>query len=424
MVLRDTIEGDYQMITIGGVDYSEYIDTTSVNCFKKKTTMDDINVELHASESLPISVGMELLFDIDGAVEFGGIIQSISGDHFYNYVTYSISATSYEQITDRRTVTVDSTGVTAGSIVQTQADTLASEGITVGNIDDGAIVTYAKNAVSIKDILNDMATASGFVWFITNDKKLYFQSDYNYTDGVALPDDYALTKSTKTLKSYYNKVFVLGASDEDGNQVLGIASDTAEQSRMGALFGSGVYGTIVRSSSTSTDVAANELATKELTRRSYERDGITIESRTRLVVGSYYLGISIPEAFISNQDYVIDEVTIIAKGTQYIYRATLVAYSTAIVAYDERWQEKFKQFMNINNESTAVNASLILTQRVRVEDSINYDFLPTYTTSITDSSTTSMQAPTPLGLTDSFDYATLLNTYLTSISDTTTHIVS
>lgn len=390
------------MILIGGIDYTDELDYDSIDILEKKTTMNDLQCVLYSDVALPIFAGHEVEFFIDSVIRFGGVVQTIVGSHSSNYVRYTVTATSYEQITDRRTIQVDYNGVTCGSIATAMVGILASEGITAGTIDAGATISYTKNAVSVREVLDEIATASGYVWYINNDKELFFQEDYIYTDGVALPNDYALTNSNQTLKSYYNKIFVLGAKDEDGAQIVGSASDTVEQTRMSGLFGSGVYGTIIRSSSTVSDVEANTLATQELKRRSYERDGIMVQSRQALNVGDYYLGLTVPEAFISNQDYVIDEVRIIGnKGTP-IYMGKLVAYSTAVIVYDERWQEKFKQFQNVNNESTAISSSVILTQRIVTSEDV---IIPTLT--VVDSATVGTQAPSPVNPTENVTIPTV-----------------
>lgn len=410
------------MITIGGIDYTEYVDQRTLSCFKKKTTMNDMDIELHSDIALNIKVGQELLFTVNGTLEFGGLIQSVSSTHWPSYIVYSIDATAYEQITDRRTIQVDYNAVTAGSVVSQMVSIMADEGITAGTIDTGATISYVKNAVSIREVLNEMATASGYIWYINDNKELYFQADYQYTDGGSFPADYALTNSDQTLKSYSNKVFVLGAKDEDGLQIIGSASDGAEQARMASLFGSGVYGIIIRSSATTSDAEADILASRELSKRSYEHDGIRIQSRNRLEVGNYYLGVTVPEAFISNQDYVIDEVRITGNsGSGYVYNARLVAYSPSIISYDERWQEKFRQFQNVNDEGTAISSSVILAQRISASENIDYSFvLANYT--ITDTVQANTQTPVSSNPTESIDYSFISTNY--TINDTATSVVS
>ena len=52
---------------------------------------------------------------------------------------------------------------------------LGEEGIVTGVINAGATLTeYSTSVRSCKDILDEMATASGYKWYITDQKALYF----------------------------------------------------------------------------------------------------------------------------------------------------------------------------------------------------------------------------------------------------------
>jgi len=330
-------------ITIGGVDRTELFDNFRLKITNNKRTFNSVRGMLY-SPNFTIEEGEEFIVNVGTDLEFGGLLQNVVNSPTTVQNNYNVYATGYEQICDRRTISVNYSEIDAGVIATAMVTSfLTDEGITVGNIDTGTAITLQKNAVSIRDVLDDIARTSGYVWFIDNDKKLYFQDDYNYVSGT-FPTDYEVVSVGRSLVGYANKVFCLGS-----NSIVASAEDTTEITKMAARFGSGVYGTIIRDQNADTLAKAQAVADAELAKRAFDKKYIKIKCRTRLQEGTYYTGVTIPNTDISSESYAIDEVLIEGNGESFTWTATLQPYESLILSKPEAWQQKFKQFLNTSN---------------------------------------------------------------------------
>ena len=375
-------------ITIGGTDRTSLFDSMRLRIVKNKRTFNSLRATL-LSANFTIEEGEEILATIGTDLEFGGLLQDVKNNPNATQNNYNIYATSYEQITDRRTVQFSYNDTDAGDIATAMVSIMSGEGITVGNIDTGSKITMQRNAVSIRDVLDEIALASGYVWFIDNDKKLYFQDDYNYTSST-FPSDYEIVEVGRSLTGYANKVFVLGS-----NSIVAVSEDTTEQTKMAGRFGSGVYGVVVRDSQADTQAKAEAVADVELSKRSFDKKYIKIRTRTRIDVGEIYSSVTIPYTDISSEDYAVDEVVIECNGNGFWYTATLEPYATTILSKNDSWQNKFREFLNKSNtELESVGGGIVYVSDeepanaatnslwVDTDDYSRYD-VATYTTSTT-----------------------------------------
>lgn len=197
-----------------------------------------------------------------------------------------IEIIGFSNIPMRRTIYGRWDNCTCGDIVlELQQNFLSSEGITVGYIDSGktldAQIGYdADIAKSIKDIFNELAEMSGYIWYIDNDLKLYFVEGYptfEYTKEISkysfcenTPNDTLKIMSNsfqleKTGENYINKCFVIGGVDDDGYTVKGSYDATlaisAKQNSDG--YGTGHYGKVLINEHAYTEAEANSLAEQE-----------------------------------------------------------------------------------------------------------------------------------------------------------------
>ena len=329
-------------ILISGVDRTSLFDSFRLRITNNKRTYNKVRGTLYAPE-FTITEGEEMTIKVDTDLEFGGLLQSVINTPTTVHNAYTIYATGYEQICDRRTVAISYSDTNSGDIVTAMLALLAGEGITLGNIEDGLPVTIQKNATTISELFDELALTSGFVWFIDNDKKLYFQEDYNYTSGT-FPTDYEVVEVGRSLVGYSNKVFCVGA-----NSIVAFAEDTTEQSKMAGRFGSGVYGITIRDANADTEAKALAVAEAELKKRAFDKKYVKIKTRERLQEGTIYTNVTIPNTDIVGEDYAIDEVYIEGNGNSFTWTATLQPYDISIISKKEAWQQKFKQFLNVTN---------------------------------------------------------------------------
>jgi len=121
-----------------------------------------------------------LIYDPNGLLIFGGVIDNPetvrtapSGE-----LLHPISCVDYHYFADKRLVAASYEDKTCGFIVEDIFDNyLAEEGVTIGNIDLGATLVQAVfNYVRVTDAYDALAEKAGFIWFIDENKKLYFQA--------------------------------------------------------------------------------------------------------------------------------------------------------------------------------------------------------------------------------------------------------
>jgi len=121
-----------------------------------------------------------LIYDPNDVLIFGGVIDNPetvrtapSGE-----LLHPITCVDYHYFADKRLVAASYEDKTCGFIVDDIFDNyLAGEGVTIGNIDLGATLVQAVfNYGRVTDAYDALAEKAGFIWFIDENKKLYFQA--------------------------------------------------------------------------------------------------------------------------------------------------------------------------------------------------------------------------------------------------------
>jgi hypothetical protein len=207
--------------------------------------------------------GQKIEVHEDGDVIYKGVIANIDverPDPSLPDLFFSIDTTTLGSVPLRRTVPVDYPIATPFDDIVTDmlVGFLEEEGIVYGDIDVGGELDddWTDDCISVGDILDRCAEASGFQWFINDIGALYFveempivAAEYAIDDTATLPD-IRNVKVSETLDAYANKTFFTGGSDGGGNGIIIFNDNYTEiNARQDKEAGSGVYGTVLRDSS-------------------------------------------------------------------------------------------------------------------------------------------------------------------------------
>jgi hypothetical protein len=163
--------------------------------------------------------------DEDYDIIFAGVIASGGGVKVQRLEgpidcrIHTITAIDWTWLLDKRLVYLAVSNQLAGDIVKLIISTiLIDEGVTIGQVDDGDLVKeFRAGYCTATDALNSLSEYSGFIWFIDQEKKLYFvpQSTYtcDYDISEFIPTKTAtpfLAALTKGNNSYRNRQFLIG----------------------------------------------------------------------------------------------------------------------------------------------------------------------------------------------------------------------
>jgi len=136
-------------------------------------------VDLAGTETYQRGQGVEM-YDTADELIFGGVIDNPetvivapSGELYH-----PISCVDYHYFADKRLVAESYQNKTCGFIVEDIFDKyLAEEGVTIDNIELGATLVEAIfNYVRVTDAYDALAEKSGKIWYIDENKALYFQN--------------------------------------------------------------------------------------------------------------------------------------------------------------------------------------------------------------------------------------------------------
>jgi hypothetical protein len=277
-----------------------------------------------------VDEGKELTV-IDGInIIFAGVIKSVSttlitplGEEAF--VEYGIYSDGFNSIPARRTVDAFYTNTTAGAIVTDMlgVNLLAQEGVVAGTIDAGATIPrYSVSFYSIKQILDDMAKTSGYMWYIDKDKRLHFkQSDPIVDAPFEIVTDGAFTdfhdvQVSSDFENYANKIFVIGGVDDQNVLQKASVQDPAEIAARQALENnSGVYGYVVEDRDALDQATVTAIAQNELKKRSMKPLKLSFNSYNVEWRPSAKLKVNVPEIGIASDTFfLIEEVSFRREG--------------------------------------------------------------------------------------------------------------
>jgi len=287
-----------------------------------------LNIITTAAGYIP-DVGQDIQVKDGTTVIWGGVIKSLTVDKLQSglgtdkKLEITVSSDGYKSIPSRRTVNLTYDQKTAGFVVEAIATILSTEGITAGSINTGASVVgengeYDAICKSCAEVLDDMATASGYIWYIDEDKHLsFFEPDvvisaaHDIVEGGAFTD-FAIESYEIGLDPYANKVFVRGGIGDDGVVVNAYAEDSTEQTaRIASEGGSGVYGAVITDTNIYTTADAQAAADIALRRNGVIPRTLVISSGTNDWWPGTKLKVNLPTLGLGTDTYfLIEDVTL------------------------------------------------------------------------------------------------------------------
>jgi hypothetical protein len=144
---------------------------------EERSTASFVVQDLTASESFQHGQPVEILW---GFEKYTGYIDTpehepIRGN---DSLLHSIACKDQHYLADKRIAAASYENETCGYVVDDLYDNyLAGEGVTIGLIQDGPTIKEAViNYVRVSDAFNALAEKANFIWFIDEDKALYFMS--------------------------------------------------------------------------------------------------------------------------------------------------------------------------------------------------------------------------------------------------------
>jgi hypothetical protein len=210
---------------------------------------------------------------------FGGIINGYSSQFITPLLDDNplfqtdISSDGYGIIPQRRIVSVSYTNTNVRQMVldMLNSTNLGAETITAGTISptsDLPTIDYSAQFKSIADVLDELADASGHVWYIDNSRRLHFIEMQGVTNAPytintfngTFRDFHNLSWSGST-DNYSNKVFVFG----DGVSVaVESSAEIAIRATEADGQGTGIYGYVIEDSNIKSQFQANQVANAHL----------------------------------------------------------------------------------------------------------------------------------------------------------------
>ena len=271
-------------------------------------------------------VGLDVQVLNGATVIFGGIIQTIThkkyegGSGNDKLIVLEVTSNGYGSIPSRRTIDMTYDQKTAAYVVNDiVTNVLSGEGITAGTISTGASPVgengeYDAVCKSCSEILNDMAAASGYMWYIDDTKALHFvdgltetAAAHDIVEGGAFTD-FEIENYEKSLDGYANKVFIRGGTGDDGYPVKTYQQDTTEQTARTVIEGgTGVYGTVINDSNIEVLADATTTAANALKKYGIIPRTLTIKSWILDWQPSTKLKVNLPTFGISTDTYYLIE---------------------------------------------------------------------------------------------------------------------
>ena len=192
-----------------------------------------------AAGSWAFTKGMQVLIrEIDNTMIFGGVIDTakrVPLGGLSSLVWHSLSCQDWHYLAQKRLVVYAATATATDVAVRYILDTyLAEEGVTEGYIEPGPeMEEIALNYVYASAALDKLAEASGFIWYIDENKRLYFCSRTKYAADWSLANS-DIERDSLELEDgnpkYRNRQYVMGAYAEtelQTEQFLGDGTQTS-----------------------------------------------------------------------------------------------------------------------------------------------------------------------------------------------------
>ena len=182
----------------------------------------DIDVLVPSTASVPVARSAVQILN-DGTPFFYGYITSVETPEFCTgreSQRYRLELTSAESVLKNRLVSEALVNTTTTDIVQTLFDNyISEEGFTLGEISyiTRSWDTWNKAYYNLYSALQDLADDCGALFYISPDKKFYFQQKSDLTQ-IDIPEHVTSLKRTETADSMITQQTIAGATEETDTQ--------------------------------------------------------------------------------------------------------------------------------------------------------------------------------------------------------------
>src|SRR5574344_840537 len=182
----------------------------------------DIDVLVPSTASVPVARSAVQILN-DGAPFFYGYITSVETPEFCTgkeSQRYRLELTSAESVLKNRLVSEALVNTTTTDIVQTLFDNyISEEGFTLGEISyiTRSWDTWNKAYYNLYSALQDLADDCGALFYISPDKKFYFQQKSDLTQ-IDIPEHVTSLKRTETADGMITQQTIAGATEETDTQ--------------------------------------------------------------------------------------------------------------------------------------------------------------------------------------------------------------
>ena len=322
-------------VEILGVDKTSLLEagTLSVTRISNDRRTCNMDIMSAASSYIP-GLGQDIkVYDDTNAVIFGGCIKKVAteqldkGNSDQVILSTNIYSDGYNQIAERRAATAAYTTSYAGDIVTDLINTVLNstdynEGVGLGTIQSGAYFdTYNKSYATIKEMLDELAGASGFKWYIDDTKALNFVAETTTPTAAhsilstGTYYDYFDFSVVKSMMDYRNVQVVVGAQLSSSATPILVSVESSAQIAAqqtiegGSSYSSGVYANIIRDSNINSVADANTVADNAL-----KQHGLSESIRFKSYATDWQPGtkllVKLPKYGVNdNTYYLIEEVT-------------------------------------------------------------------------------------------------------------------
>lgn len=165
-------------ITIGGVDYTSYVDFSSLKVDNNISVTSDVatfNVKVNSQEVARPKGGSELIISNGSNREFGGVLMNPVEDELAaGVMLYQCNSRDYGYWADRRLIVNDFTPDTAGNMIKYAVNNWSS-GFTTNNVQQGPQAPYQKiDYVPLTKFIKKLADLFSYGWYIDYYKDVHF----------------------------------------------------------------------------------------------------------------------------------------------------------------------------------------------------------------------------------------------------------
>lgn len=384
------------LLTINGTNYTSNLKAECLRISREvKDYSANFSLILPTNEISNIQITQDVvILGLFNKPLFGGLISFLDYQYYdEETIVVEIQCTNYNIIPKRRTINAiinqeptnpDETldmNRTGFWIREHIMPLLEEEGVTEGWIEAGVRLAdmeieefYTK---SLKEILDIMAEASGFIWYIDHLKEFYFDSYIRkYTDHteenkiIKFNSDFRNVRISKDVSNYRNKQFIIGGEYEGEVELPpeNLTEDDCirffkelpeEITKMSNINGdTGVWGNVVEDWNIKTLEDAEILADNLLSQYGNAPTELEFETFIESYIPGDYIYADLPMFHVNMQKFVVDSVDISDTGKllNYKIRASVRAsnlpkenFFDYMAKLTRKAKEKGKTIINNNN---------------------------------------------------------------------------